>query len=244
MKQIKTPKPPREITNVEGRVHRHGPNFVNITGRVYHHLSVIGFVGTRGEGKDAMWRCRCVCGKEHDVIGYALRKGTTKSCGCRKEEMRAPHITTHGHSRGGKVSQEYAVWRNMYNRCYRPKDISYHNYGGRGIRVCDPWLGNFGNFFADMGPKPTPKHSIDRIDTEGNYCPANCRWSSGIEQHSNKRSNVFYELNGERLTQAEWARRLGADHTTLQSRFDRGWSLERALLTPVRPVRKVAPCQS
>lgn len=231
-------KQSRQITTVDGRIHKCGPNFKDITWRVYHCLTVLGFSGVRGESADCMWRCRCVCGKEFDVHGYAMRRGTTKSCGCQRQEFRAPHITTHGHSRGGKLTPEYRTWRAMKNRCYNTKDISYKNYGGRGIKVCKRWLESFEDFLADMGPRPSSAHSIERRENNAGYEPWNCYWLPVSEQHSNKRSNVYLEYGGERLTLAQWSRRVGCDHTSLRRRLSNGWSLEDALTTKPRPARK------
>ena len=103
----------------------------------------------------------------------------------------------------------YPTWYGMVARCQNPKAQSYRNYGGRGITVCDRWLESFENFYADMGERPSPKHSIDRIDNDGPYSPENCRWATWEEQANNRRNNVWIEFQGERLSAAQWRKRLG-----------------------------------
>ena len=103
----------------------------------------------------------------------------------------------------------YRTWYGMVARCQNPKAQGYHYYGGRGITVCDRWLESFENFYADMGERPSPKHSIDRIDVDGPYSPENCRWATWEEQANNKRNTVWIEFQGERLSAAQWRKRLG-----------------------------------
>lgn len=103
----------------------------------------------------------------------------------------------------------YPTWYGMVARCQNPKAQSYRNYGGRGITVCDRWLESFENFYADMGDRPSNKHSLDRIDNDGPYSPENCRWATWEEQANNRRNNVWIEFQGERLSAAQWSRRLG-----------------------------------
>lgn len=103
----------------------------------------------------------------------------------------------------------YHTWYAMVARCQNPRAQSYHNYGGRGITVCDRWLESFENFYADMGDRPSNKHSLDRIDNDGPYSPENCRWATWEEQANNRRNNVWIEFQGERLSAAQWSRRLG-----------------------------------
>ena len=137
------------------------------------------------------WACRCDCGTERMVAGGHLRGGRTNSCGCYNREVAGRRAlersTTHGHSPRGKASPEYRAWRSMLNRCDHPCVNSYERYGGRGITVCSRWRESFEAFLADMGPKPSPKHSVDRIDNDGNYEPGNCRWATPIEQAQHKR---------------------------------------------------------
>jgi hypothetical protein len=128
----------------------------------------------------------------------------------------------------------YSIWCGMKNRCYNRNEPTYPYYGGRGITVCEDWRLSFAFFWADMGPRPSPRHSLDRIDNDGPYSPDNCRWATRSEQSGNRRNNITLTHNGETTFAKEWARRVGLSYETLLHRLDRGWSAERALTTPAR----------
>jgi hypothetical protein len=131
-------------------------------------------------------------------------------------------------------SPEHRSWLSMMTRCLwsGPERPDYALYQGKGITVCERWL-DFANFLADMGPKPTPKHTLDRIDSDGNYEPNNCKWSTAREQARNwKRRNFRIAFRGESLLTSEWAERIGITRESLRDRLNGGWSVERALTTP------------
>jgi hypothetical protein len=134
----------------------------------------------------------------------------------------------------GWCSPEWSIWRAMRRRCYEKNRKTYHRYGGRGITVCDRWLGEFGyeNFIADMGKRPSPLHQIDRIDNDGNYEPENCRWVTSKQNNRNRKSNHRVDWNGLNLTVSEWAEKTGISKVTILDRLKRGWTIERALSTP------------
>jgi hypothetical protein len=139
----------------------------------------------------------------------------------------------HGHA-GPPASSEYRAWSSIKGRCFNPKDPRFEDYGGRGITVCAQWATNFLAFLADVGPRPSRAHSIDRIDNDGHYEPGNVKWSTAREQCSNRRSNRLMALNGQTKTAAEWARGAGLNPETLSARLARGWDLGRALAEPVK----------
>ena len=146
------------------------------------------------------------------------------------QPKRGQNLVKHGVSK----SPEHRSWLSMMTRCVwsTPDREDWHLYQGRGITVCERWL-DFANFLTDMGPKPTPRHTIDRYpDGDGNYEPKNCRWATPKEQARNwKHRNVLISFNGESLTMSEWAERIGIARESLRDRFQSGWSIEKALTT-------------
>lgn len=143
-------------------------------------------------------------------------------------------MTTHGmHG-----TPEYNAWLSMRKRCYKKYQGNYKNYGGRGITVCKRWLNSFENFFKDLGRRPSKAHSLDRINNEGNYTPKNCRWADSETQGLNTRSNRLLSFKGQKKPVSRWARDLGMNPTTLFERLRRGWSVKKALTTPLQ-TRKI-----
>ena len=141
---------------------------------------------------------------------------------------------THGLS----GTPEYRAWRAMKDRCFNPNYQHYSHYGGRGIGVCDRWL-NLENFLADMGSRPSARHSLDRIDNNADYFPKNCRWSTRVEQENNKRSNRFITIGCVTLTIAQWTEKKGYGKNVIWARLELGWSDYDAVMTPVRPYKSV-----
>lgn len=129
----------------------------------------------------------------------------------------------------------YNIWCSMMSRCNNQKDPSYHNYGGRGITVCERWS-NVALFVSDMGRKPTKHHTLGRRDNNGNYCPENCKWETRREQARNTRTNRILEFRGQKKTVAEWGESSpmkGFTPKLISSRLSMGWPVERALTAPV-----------
>lgn len=168
-----------------------------------------------------------------------VKYATRQWCGTHYERWRKngdPLVTKPTPSKHGMTgTPEFNTWSHVIARCTNPRSKDFPRWGGRGITVCDEWRSSFLNFYRDMGPRPSPSHSIDRIDNDGAYEPGNCRWATQAEQQRNRRNNRWYTHEGETLTLAGWSERLGIPYFTLRTRLDQlGWTVDRALSTPVR----------
>jgi hypothetical protein len=130
-------------------------------------------------------------------------------------------------------SPEFSSWKSLKERCMNETSKDYPRYGGRGIKVCERWQ-KFENFYADMGPRPSPEHTIDRKDNNGPYEPRNCRWATLEEQGNNKRNNVRLSFGGATKTVAQWSREIGIPYDVIHHRLRSGWSVDAALTRPVR----------
>ncbi len=148
----------------------------------------------------------------------------------RKVRDPSTYRVAHGHARRGQMSPEYISYHGMLHRCYDPKNKRYADYGGRGIIVCDRWQESFQAFVSDMGVRPSSKHSIDRIDNDGNYEPENCRWATNTEQSRNRRNRLPIWHHGQHMTGQEYCELTGLSYATFQHRlYILNWPLERAL---------------
>jgi hypothetical protein len=183
--------------------------FIDETGNQYGYLIVLEQNGRYEKSGAILWRCRCKCKNIIKVTGHSLRSGNTGSCGCRRAENAAASVRVHGMYSNEKLSPEFHSWNGIRRRCYGKTSADYKDYGGRGITVCDRWLGpqGFQNFLADMGTKPSPSHSLDRWpNNDGNYEPSNCRWATPKEQVENRRIKRIEKFTDEELLK-EVARR-------------------------------------
>lgn len=181
------------------------------------------------------FRCRCECGTESVLVRGQLQKGRSKSCGCLKASLVSKARKVHGRSR----TPIHNVWSTMIDRCENPNTESYPLYGGNGVVVCDRWKGTQGfvNFLADMGERPSDKHSIDRYpDREGNYEPTNCRWALPAQQARNRKSNINITWDGRTQCLSDWAAELDIGPQNLKYRI-KHWGLARAMTTPKDPVK-------
>ena len=203
-----------------GSIHRK-----NLVGKSYGRLLVIASSNERTTSGSIKYNCICKCGKNIEVSAANLVNNNTKSCGCLQKDMVSKSNTTHGLT---NIS-EYGIWGNILYRCINSNSRDYSNYGGRGIRVCDRWINSFENFLADMSYRPSPDHSIDRIDNDGNYEPGNCRWATAKEQANNKSNNVRYNYKGKDYTEAQIAKEFNINRMTFRQRVARGWSIEEAI---------------
>jgi hypothetical protein len=214
------------------------PNIKDITGRRFGRLVVLRWLGPRREGAGSVstwWECKCDCGTIKEARGGPLKDGRTTSCGCYIKELLPTVRRTHG----ARSSPEYGIWTNMKTRCLNPNNPNYKYWGARGIRICQTWVDSFETFYSDMGPRPSPCHSIERRDNEGPYSAANCLWVEQLIQANNKSNNVNVTAFGRTMTVAQWAREVGAvDEFAIHKRLRRGWAPEEAITTPSRAVRK------
>lgn len=201
---------------------------IDIAGQVFGRLTVLHRSGSFPDGQ-AGWTCSCECGTEVQVCGGDLRSGGTKSCGCLRVDNMRKVSTKHGLC----TYSGYKSWSGMLDRCLNPKHGSYKDYGGRGITVCDRWL-DVKNFIADMGERP-PGLSLERLDGNRGYSKENCIWADRKTQARNKRSNRLLTFNGKTATLAEHCEDAGLKYDTVSRRLNGlGWSLEKALTTPIR----------
>lgn len=208
----------------------------DLTGKKFNRLTVISFSHLIKKGYRYYWNCICDCGNKVIARGDGLHNGDYQSCGCYQKEQVAKALrktaTKHGFAPRGHPTREYKTWAQMKNRCSNPKAHNFSLYGGRGIRVCDRWFNSFETFFQDMGFCPSQKHSIERIDTNGDYHPENCKWATAIEQANNTRRNRFLEFQGRKMTIAQWSRETGIAYANIYHRINHGWSIRHALTTP------------
>ena len=204
---------------------------IEMTGKRFTKLLVLERRDSRQHGTNstdmrAVWLCRCDCGNEIIAFGHSLRSGNTRSCGCIRSELSASAT----HRMTG--TPEYRAWYSIKDRCNNPNNEDYHNYGGRGIKVCDRWS-KFENFFSDMGLRPGGM-SLDRQDVNGDYEPRNCRWATSKEQARNQRTNLRFTKDGKTRCLAEWCEMLGLNRALIYRRIRRGETFERAISRKAR----------
>jgi hypothetical protein len=207
------------------------PALLDLTGEKYNRLTVI--CRAPHNGKFTQWRCRCDCGREVDVITMHIRSGHTKSCGSGCIPRRNSDRIVN--SAGKLVRPDgYWSWKAMQSRCYCKSDDNYKKYGARGITVCDRWRGAYGlaQFLKDMGPKPSPNHSVGRKDWKLGYFPDNCRWETALQQGERKKNSNMITHEGKTQHISAWTRELGLKPGSLRLRLSRGWSVHKALSTP------------
>ena len=205
----------------------------DLTGQKFGRLTVLGKSDKKKYDNRTVWHCQCECGNYKDAISTSLKCGDVKSCGCLQKETRKEHALNLKKIKHGMAdSRLYRIYNNMVSRCYRKSINGYENYGGRGIRVCDEWLGENGfvNFMDwALANGYSDELTIDRLDSNGNYEPSNCKWATRKEQANNTRSTVFLEYNGETHSITEWSEITGIKKGTIHNRLRKGFSIGKAL---------------
>ena len=216
----------------------------DLTGKRFGRLLVLERSKNNTNSNKPKWICKCDCGNIVEKSGNSLTNGKTKSCGCLKIEADHNRTKTHGDTAEGKTSRLYVVWADIKQRCFNKNNTAYPYYGGRGIKMCDEWRYNYSSFkewsYANGYNDTFEKYqcTIDRIDTNKDYCPENCRWVPMKIQGNNTRRNHILSFNGELHTIAEWADIIGFKYKTIMTRLNLGWSIEDALTIPPKSVHR------
>lgn len=208
---------------------------VDYTGMKFGKWTVIGPAPnhiTKGGYPVSMWNCVCDCGTKRAVRGNDLRLGKSLSCGCNLIE----NPTSKRHGEAG--THLYMVYHGMRARCYNPNSDDYKHYGGRGIRICGEWQDyeRFREWAISSGYRQGL--TIERNDVNGDYCPWNCRWVTQKEQTRNRRTTVYLTAFGETKKLIEWAEEKGISPDAIRNRIKRGWSVERAIATPLKKAKE------
>ncbi len=206
-------------------------NGIDLTNKKFGSLTVLEFVGRTARGA-YLWKCRCECGTIIETIGSDLSRprDPRRHCGC----QRSANISTAKRTHGLSKNLVFKIWERMISRCHNSQDEAFAYYGGRGIAVCNRWRESFADFLADVGERPSRKHSIDRYpNNDGNYEPGNCRWATDTEQSRNTRRNHFVTIGAETLCVSAWCERFKIKPAVVHCRLRYGWTIEKALTTPV-----------
>lgn len=213
-----------------------GVRFKDLSGKRFGKLVVVSFAGNSNNGH-SKWNCICDCGKECVSFSTNLIRGMANSCGCIKSSVLGIATTTHGKSK----TRMFKIWVGIKKRCYNENSKSYKWYGGKGVRVCKSWLEGFQNFYNDMIDGYSDTLTLERENPNGDYEKSNCKWATYTEQARNKTNSVYYEVNGERKTLAEWSEITGVNSSTISNRIKVGWPSDRIF---DKPKRKVASMES
>lgn len=202
----------------------------DLHGRTFGFLTVIGYAGSSPSGK-ARWLCQCPCGKKKRVFASSLKRGATRSCGHIQRELATAAAYNQKHSLS--YTPEYHAFMSAKSRCTNPNTPNFDLYGGRGIKFL---FKSVEEWYEHLGPRPSSKHSVNRIDNDGHYEPGNVEWATPVTQGENRNTSVFYEIDGERKTLSQWLRffRLGHRNNMPAERMKAGWCVSCAFKLPKR----------
>lgn len=178
--------------------------------------------------------CICDCGSEGTFRLSHISNGSSRSCGCLRRDLLVESKTIHGWN----GTPEYRAWQNLKSRATNENMPQRKDYIGRGISVSDDWIDSFEAFLRDVGPRPSPNHTIERKNNNLGYSGENCEWATRKAQNNNKRNNRLLRFNGRSMTMAMWADEIGCSQSCLLGRINRGWSVEDALTKSVRPMKR------
>lgn len=197
-------------------------SFINRIGQKFNMLTVISHEGTvrQSNGRQVhLWRCLCECGNEAVIRSSSIPNGI-KSCGCWKIKATKISKTKHGHA--STKTKVYRTWKSIKERCFNHNSSTFYKYGARGIAMYEVWVHSFPEFLKHVGEPPSPRHSIDRIDNNGNYEPGNVRWATPNEQAANTRRNVYFSDGRKTQVLAEWLRELKVTVDFIKPRLAQG----------------------
>lgn len=233
--EVKRPRADRctwEVHSMSRVKRKGGHQAIDMTGKRIGRWTVLGEAPKSATSNHKRWLCRCDCGTERPLKGSDLRARLheDRSCGCFARELASARLTTHGNTN----TPEFETWMSMIKRCEHPRHHAYDQYGGRGITVCKRWRESFELFLQDMCRRPSPDHSIERIDNNCGYDPSNCRWATRKDQQRNKRSNRILVFSNESLCVTEWSEKTGIPRRIIFDRLRRGWTTQQALTVPVK----------
>lgn len=204
--------------NKPGRVEQKYQSYV---GKQISNLHILGFVRNPHKPDYVYFEYRCSCGKTGIALIHNVIRKLTKSCGC-LQILHADEFAKKSITHGRSWTPEWTAWCRMRTRCSNPHDKRYKRYGERGIKVCERWLHSFENFFADIGLRPSPAHSLGRIHNDRGYEPSNCEWQTVQEQANNMSTNHHITFDDKTMNLVQWARYLGIHRTTIERRLKKG----------------------
>lgn len=198
---------------------------LELSGQKFHYWTVKSFSGISDNGH-SRWLCVCECGNEKILTGWNLTASKAKSCGCKTSDIIIKELTTHGMTK----TPLHKIWLGIKNRCYNKNTVSYRNYGGRGILVCDEWINSFETFYSDMEPTYKTGLTLERKDVNKGYSKNNCCWIPKSEQSRNRTNTIWVTTEKGVMTVTEAAKLAGVSWFCMYSRHLRNCPIDKLLL--------------